>query len=398
MKNYNVIVIGSGPAGMMAAIRSSLNNKVLLIEKNDKLGKKLSITGGGRCNLLNLKNVDEFIKEIAVNAKSFYSVLKQISPKDLYDYFVSIGVMLKEEDNNRIFPVSNKSITIIEALNKQLKLSNVDINLNEIVIDIKIEENNKVVITNKGRYICQKLIIATGGCSYPQTGSTGDGYKFAKLLNHDITDLYPAETFLITKEKLPLAGLTLDNVTVMLDQKKVEGSMLFTHNGVSGPVIFRISEEVYKKINKEKQAELVVDLLPDYSYEKLINSLNNYNSKKEIASFVRQYLPKRLSDYLVLSLNINTKIAEMSKINKQKIIESIKQFRIKIKKTGNIETSIVTGGGVNLKDINMKTMESKLNKGVYFVGELLDIHGHTGGYNITIALATGYVAGEASNN
>ncbi len=396
---YDTIVIGSGPSGMMASIKSSENgNKVLLIEKNDKLGKKLALTGGTRCNLTNLKSIENFIKEIPINNKALYSILNQFSPQDIYNYFTELGISLKIEDNDRVFPISNKSQTIIEALQNEMICNNVEIHLNEVVTDIVNNETFKEIITNIRSYTTKKLIIATGGCTYPQTGSTGDGYMFANKLEQPVAKIYPAETFLITKNKLPLAGITLDNVIINLGKSNTNGSLLFTHHGLSGPATFKISEKVYHQLKVTPTIDLVIDLIPNYSAEELLNMLNAYNPKKEIISFFKDYLPKRIVDYIIGEVNSKLKNEVLSKIKKQEIIKSLKEFIIEIKATGSMEQSFVTGGGIDMKFINPKTMESIKNPGIYFAGELLDIHGHTGGYNITIALSTGFIAGTERND
>lgn len=389
---YDVIIIGGGPAGMMASIMASRNKKVLLIEKNNKLGKKLELTGGGRCNLTNLKDVNDFIKGIPVNNKFLYSVLNQFGPKEIYDYFTNLGVPLVVEDNDRVFPKDNKSRSIIEALHQQMIKQDVIINYNEQVLSVEGIENYYKVVTNNNTYQTKKVIITTGGCSYPETGSTGDGYKIAKTMNQEVTPLYPAETFLIYKNNLPLAGITLEKVILKYNKKNIKGSLLFTHTGLSGPVIFKISEDVYKQLQNNKYTTIEIDLTPDNSLNELLEKLIKFDQKKEMVSFVKEFLPKRLAEY-VCKEEIGIKIGAMANLNKQKIVSELKNYKIEIKGTGSIEHAIVTGGGINLKNINPKTMESTINKNIYFAGEILDIHGHTGGYNITIALSTGYAAG-----
>lgn len=390
---YDVIVIGAGPSGMMASIIASSNNKVLLIEKNDRVGKKLELTGGGRCNLTNLKQIDNFIKEIPVNSKMLYSCLYQFGPQDIYDYFNKLGVPLKIENDDRVFPVSNKSKTIIESLSNQLIINNVTIQLNETVKKIDIKDNYKEVITNKDIYKTKNIVIATGGCSYSSTGSTGDGYKFAKVINQDVTNLYPAETFLICKNSLPLAGITLDDVVVSINKKHATGSILFTHIGLSGPAIFKISEEVYKELVNKEYVTISIDLIPNYTIDQLLEQLNK-KPNDNTRNFIKGFLPKRLTDYIITILDYNQTINTISLIKRLELIKTLKNFKIDIKSTGSIEQSFVTGGGIDIRNINTKTMESKVNKGIYFTGEVLDFHGHTGGYNITIALSTGYAAGK----
>ena len=388
---YDVIVIGAGPAGIMAGIKASSNGRsVLLIEKNDNIGKKLLLTGGTRCNLTNLKSTNDFINQIPVNNKTLYSCLSTFGPNEIYQYFEGLGVKLKVEDNDRVFPQSNKASTITEALYKELVKNNVTIHFNESVNNIHINSGIKKISTNKDIYESKNVIIATGGASYPHTGSTGDGYKIAEMLKQPITKLYPAETFLISKKEYPLAGTTLDNVNVTINKKTVDGSLLFTHKGLSGPAIFKISEEVYKSLDKDKKAVITIDLIPQYSIEELLSKLNKYDPKKTVKSFFKQYLSKRLTDYMIDGDRLT---ATISNNDKSKLIQSIKEFEADIKTTGTIEQSFVTGGGIDIKCINPKTMESTINKGIYFVGEVIDIHGHTGGYNITIALSTGYAAG-----
>ena len=394
---HDVIVIGGGPSGMIASIKSSINNKVLLIEKNESLGKKLKLTGGGRCNLTNLKSIDYFMKEIPINNKFLYSSLNKFGPNDIYDYFTNLGVPLKIEEDDKVFPMSDKSTSIIEALNKEMILNNVDIKYNEKVISIINKDSYKEIITNKDKYKTKKVIITTGGLSYPNTGSTGDGYKFAKDLNQEITTLYPAETYLITKETLSLAGITLDNVRINYNKKRIEGSLLFTHNGLSGPSIFKVSEFVYKDLIDNEYITISIDMVPNYNDNELFNKLNEYDQKKEVISFLKEFIPKRLIEYIYKEIDTNKKIVNISKIDKQKIISMLKEFKLEINETGSIDNAFITGGGVSIKYINPKTMESTIHKDIYFAGEILDVHGYTGGYNLTIAFSTGYVAGISCN-
>lgn len=394
---YDVIVIGAGPAGLMASITAASNNKVLLIEKNNKIGKKLEITGGGRCNLTNLKSVNEFINEIPVNSKMLYSTLTNFGPKDIYNYFNNLDVKLKVELDDKVFPVSNKSRSIIDALYNELINNKVELHLDEVVESIEIDNDMKIVKTNKDIYKTKNIIIATGGLSYTNTGSTGDGYTFAKSINQNVTELYPAETFLITKDVYPLAGITIENVNIKINNITTSGSLLFTHIGLSGPAVFKISEYVYKQLLKEDIVKIFIDFIPNISEKQLLNNINNYDQKKDTVSFIREFLPKRLADYLSIEFE-NINIGQLSKIKRQQVISILKNYEVNIKNTGTIEQSFVTGGGIDMKNINSKTMESNINKGIYFIGEVLDIHGHTGGYNITLALSTGYTAGISINN
>lgn len=392
---YDVIVIGSGPSGLMASITAgSRNKKVLLIEKNEKIGKKLELTGGGRCNVTNMKSVKDFINQIPVNSKMLYSTLTSFGPTDISNYFETLGVKLKVEDNDRAFPITNSSISIINALYKEIKNYNVELRFNETVKNIELKEEYKEVVTEKETYITKNIIIATGGFSYPTTGSTGDGYRFAKKINQDVTNIYPAETFLKTETSHNLEGITINDVKVYLNDYSESGDILFTHIGLSGPAIFKISEKVYEELLVKKLSVIKIDFLPNIKHEELIDKINNYNPKKEVISFINNFLPKRLSDYLSVNFN-KVKMGSLSKTQKQELVDILKQCPFNIIKTGSLEQSLVTGGGVDMKNINSKTMESTIHKGIYFVGEVLDIHGHTGGYNITIALSTGYTAGKS---
>ncbi len=391
---YDVIVIGAGPAGMMASISAASNKKVLLLDKNDKIGKKMELTGGGRCNLINLKSINDFINEIPINKKMLYSSLNQFGPQDIFDFFVNLDQPLKIEDNDRVFPVSDKAKTIINVLKNQLEINKVTVNLNEVVEVIENDDMDKIVKTNKNTYRTKAIIISTGGVSYPMTGSTGDGHRLAKKMKQPVTKLYPAETFLIGKEPLPLAGITISNVVITFNKTKASGSLLFTHTGLSGPAIFKISALVYHQLEISKDATLKIDLIPDFSIAQLTIALNSYDVKKDINCFVRDYIPKRLCDYIVNKTISNFKVGVISKTNKQKLLLALKNFEVVIKATGTLEQSFVTGGGIDMKYVNSKIMESLINKGIYFAGEILDIHGHTGGYNITIALSTGFLAGK----
>ncbi len=391
---YDVIVIGSGPAGIMAAITASKHNRVLLIEKNNEIGKKLKLTGGGRCNITNLKDNQSFINELH-NGKYLDSVLNNFNSKALYNYFEDLGVKLKIEDHDRVFPITNNSITIIDALKRELINPNIDIKYNTTVLDIRID-HLKTVITDNGDYTAGNIIIATGGKSYPETGSTGDGYQLALKLGHTINELYPAETYVIIKDKFPLAGITLDEVTITSNNNISEGSLLFTHNGLSGPSIFKLSEHIYQELKTTSKASIFIDFKPHISINELLTDMNNYPSKIELKTWVKTLLPNRLSEYLCSNLG-SIKIASLSKLNREIILNKIKHLVVEITDTGKLQESIITGGGINIDEIDPKTMESKHQKGIYFVGELLDLHGPMGGYNLTIAFTAGYTAGSNIN-
>lgn len=392
---YDVVIIGGGPAGLMAGITIK-NKKVLLIDKNDRIGKKLSITGGGRCNLTNNKPLNLFLNEIPVNSKTLYSTLTNFGPNEIMNYFSNLGVKLKVEDNERVFPISNNSNTIIEVLEKELLKNKVELKLKETIKNIEIFNDKKVITTDKGRYESYNIVIATGGFSYPLTGSNGDGYRLAKKINQPVTNIYPAETYIKINGVSSLSGITIDNVKVTFDKKSVIGSLLFTHVGLSGPTIFKLSGDIYNKLTTIKDVQIIIDFIPNFNEEELFNKINNYDNIKEVNTFFKEFVPKKVVDYLLSkysSLNLNN----ISNLEKRQVINLIKNYPFKVEETGSLEESIVTGGGVDMKDINSKTMESKIHKGLYFVGEVLDIHGHTGGYNITLALSTGYSVGIAIN-
>jgi len=385
---YDVIIIGTGPAGLMAANVIDKNTKLLILEKNDKPGKKLLITGGGRCNVTNLKSNNDFLNEIHHNRKHLYSTINNFGPWDIYNFFIDNNVPLKEEDENKIFPVSDKAVDILNAL---LKNINTKINYNECVEEIIYKENNIKIITNKDIYTTKNLIVATGGTSFKNTGSSGDHIMFAKMLNQPIIDLYPAETGIILKDKLDLAGISLEDVRVSFNKNEFYGNLMFTHKGLSGSSIMKSSEYIYlDKINI-----INIDLLPNITDDELYNLIINYNREKEINTFLNNYFPKRLSSYIlnVNNLQDNFKIKNLTKTQTLKLVETIKKCTFEILKTYDINEAYVTGGGIDMKFINSKTMESTINKGVYFVGECLDIHGPIGGYNITLALSKGYTAG-----
>lgn len=395
---YDVIVIGAGPAGMMASIVAAKNNKkVLLLEKNSNLGKKLLITGGGRCNITNLKNVNNFCKEISVNSNFLKYSLNVFGPKQIYNYFSDLGVTLKVEDNDRVFPKGDNSGLIVDALYGEIKRYNIFVNYNCSVTGVISNNGEYLVNTNLGNFKTLNVIVATGSRSYPKTGSNGDGYKFAKQLNQPLTELYPSQVSLKLLDPLPLSGITIESVKIKLNNIIKKGSMLFTHKGISGPAVFKISEHVYHEFKNKEEVAIFINFLPDESEESLFEKMAEYNPKKEIKSFIKELVPSRLAEYIlgVSKINGSDKIAIISNKNKRIIINNIINYKIYIKNNFMVETSLVTGGGVNLRYINNQTMESTINRGVYFVGELLDVHGSTGGYNITIALATGYVAGSS---
>lgn len=389
---YDVIVIGSGPAGMMTSIIASKCNNVLLLEKNNISGKKLLLTGGGRCNLTNYKSNNDFLNMIEHNKKYLYSTINNFGPINIYDYFTSLGVRLKEEEDNKVFPISDKAADILQCLLSQM--ADVKINYNETVVKIDIIDNVKIISTNKNIYKTKNLVIATGGSSYKDTGSTGDNLKFAKMLNQPVTNIYPAEVGIILRENLSfLAGTTIENVVVKYMKYKKNGNLIFTHKGLSGTSIMLLSEYIYQNSCKR----ITIDLLPDVSKEELKNMIVNFSKDKDLKSFLLNYFSKKFSEFLVERLMLNIKIKSLNSKNIELLINNIKEFDLEVISTEKIDYAYVTGGGIDLKYINSTTFESKINSGVYFVGEALDIHGPIGGYNITLALSTGYTAGISIN-
>jgi len=384
---YDVIIIGSGPAGLMAGIASK-NINSLILEKNNIAGKKLLLTGNGRCNLTNLKSNNDFLNSVDYNKKFLYSAINKFGPKEVYEYFNDCGLLLKEEDNNRIFPLSNKASDIVDVLVK----NTCNIKYEEEVIEIKNYDLYKEVITKTNIYKTKNVIISTGGSSYKITGSTGDNMVFAKQLNQPTISLYPTEVGVILKDKLDIAGTSIDNVIITYKKYKKQGNLIYTHRGLSGTSIMSLSEFIY--LNTEK--EIKIDLLPSYTKEELISYIKNYDREKEILTCLNTLFSKRFSLYLLERLNIKSeKIKSINSKDLLKIIDNIKELKYEVDRVCSLDEAYATGGGIDMKYIDTTTMESKINKGIYFAGEALDIHGPIGGYNITLALSTGYLAGKS---
>ena len=391
-----IAIIGGGPAGMMCAIKAAENHGVTIFEKNGKLGKKLFITGKGRCNLTNYCDEREFLKNMVNNSNFMYSSIYSFSPFTTYYYFEELGLPLKVERGNRVFPLSDKSSDVIRAYEKKLKALGVKIKLNYEVTSI--EKVGEEFILN-GREKFDKVVIATGGISYKLTGSTGDGYKFAKNFGHKIINQVPGLIGINLKNNFSLAGLTLKNVElkVIKDKKIISnefGEMLFTHRGISGPIVLTTSS----KINRLKDFEMFLDLKPALEPEKLdARILRDFseNQNKNIENVMRSLLPKDLISYVLYSAGISgdEKVNQITKIERENLVKTIKNFELKFDSLDDIDRAIVTSGGIDVKDIDPKTMESKKVSGLYFIGEVLDLDGLTGGFNIQIANSTGYSCG-----
>lgn len=391
-----IAIIGGGPAGMMCAIKAAENHGVTIFEKNEKLGKKLFITGKGRCNLTNYCDEIEFLKNLVSNSNFMYSSIYSFSPFTTYYYFEELGLPLKVERGNRVFPLSDKSSDVIKAYEKKLKALDVKINLNYEVTSI--EKVGEEFIIN-GREKFDKVVIATGGISYKLTGSTGDGYKFAKDFGHKIISQVPGLIGINLKNNFSLAGLTLKNVELkVLKDKKILtrefGEMLFTHRGISGPIVLTTSS----KINRLKDFEIFLDLKPALEPDRLdARILRDFseNQNKNIENVMKSLLPKDLISYVLYSAGINgeEKVNQITKEERENLVKTIKNFELKFDKLDDIDRAIVTSGGIDVKDIDPKTMESKKVSGLYFIGEVLDLDGLTGGFNIQIANSTGYSCG-----
>lgn len=403
-----VVVIGGGASGMLSAYASaSAGNRVILIEKNEKLGKKLYITGKGRCNVTNSVPVSEFFNNVVTNPKFIYGAINSFSAQNLMDLLSSNGLKLKVERGNRVFPESDKASDVTKTLEKMLISNNVDILLKTEVKEI-IAKNDSVfaVKTEQETIFCDSVIVCTGGLSYPLTGSTGDGYTFAKSVGHSIVSVRPSLTGIELKgsDFTLLQGLSLKNVCVkaVLNGKTLYedfGEMLFTHFGVSGPIILSCSS-VINKFNVS-EIDLLIDLKPAIDSTvldaRLIREFKD-NNTKSIYNTMRSLLPKALIEVVLRRANVslNKNCSEITFEERASICKTLKNFTFKIKSLRPIDEAIVTSGGVNVKEINPKTMESKLVKNLFFAGEVLDVDAFTGGFNLQLAFSTGYVAGANS--
>ncbi|MEW9701010.1 NAD(P)/FAD-dependent oxidoreductase [Paenibacillus sp. SI8] len=411
---YEVIVIGGGSAGLMASVAASEHGaRVLLVDKSDKLGRKLGISGGGRCNVTNAKELDELIKHIPGNGRFLHSALANFSNKDIMQFFENLGIRLKEEDRGRMFPVSDKAKTVVDALVNQVKRQGVVIRVNSPVSEVLYDQGRTSGIRLRTGEVIQAdaVIVATGGKSVPHTGSTGDGYPWAEKAGHSITELFPTEVPLTSKENFirskELQGLSLRSITLSVwntKGKKViehEGDMIFTHFGISGPAVLRCSQFVVKQLKQSdgRPVTLTIDLFPDQTLDQLYTEtmqLAKNEQKKIIKNVLKGYLPEKMIPLLLLKagLDENTTYDNIPKQGWMDLCKLVKAFPIQANGSLSIEEAFVTGGGVHLKEIDPKTMQSKIMEGLYFCGEILDVHGYTGGYNITAAFSTGYTAGK----
>ena len=437
-----VIVIGGGPAGLVSAISAATeNNEVIVLEKMKEPGRKLLITGKGRCNITSSLPMEDFIKNIPGNGKFLYSAFNNFTNEDIIKLLKEQGVNVKIERGERVFPVSDKAIDVRDALINKAKKLGVKIITNAKVENIITKKNEQVYIANnsaenieknieekdtiegvefllngKKEYIkCNKVILATGGKSYPGTGSTGDGYEIAKKIGHTITKIVPSLVPLEAKEDSlevckKLQGLSLKNVNVkFMDTEKNKviyedfGEMLFTHFGLSGPTILSGSAHLLRYKNLEEllksgKIKIIIDIKPALSIEKLDERiLRDFSTEKNkmFKNSLDALLPKKMIDTIIelSNINPNKKVNEITKKERENLVNLLKKFAITIKGFRPIEEAIVTAGGVTIKEINPKTMESKIINGLYFAGEIIDVDAYTGGFNLQIAYSTGYTAG-----
>ncbi|HCF65311.1 MAG TPA: aminoacetone oxidase family FAD-binding enzyme [Clostridiales bacterium] len=418
-----VVIIGGGPAGMLSAISAGTNkNDVTILEKMNMLGRKLLITGKGRCNITSSISIDEFIKNVPGNGKFLYSCLNNFTNEDILNILKEEGLQTKVERGNRVFPITDKSQDVLQALLNRLKKLKVKIevgaNVKEILTEQDIVSGVKYIQGGKEKILkADKVILATGGKSYSATGSTGDGYELAKKVGHTVTEIKPSLVPISTKGKdleicRRMQGLSLKNVAIKIKDAKNNkiiyedfGEMIFTHFGVSGPVILSGSAHLlrYKKEDiRQGNIKLIIDLKPALDVQKLDDRiLRDFSLEKNkiFKNSLDNLLPqKMISTVIELSgIDQNKKVNEITREERVRLVQLLKNFEITLHDFRPIEEAIITAGGISIKEINPKTMESKLIKGLYFAGEIIDVDAYTGGFNLQIAYSTGYTAGGATN-
>jgi len=401
MKNYDLIIVGAGSAGLLAAISAKRFSKnILIIEKNKSAGKKLKLTGNGRCNLTNVASINTFI-EAFNNKKFLYPSFNNFFSNDIIKLLENNNIYCIKEADGKIFPKNHNANDLVNALLNELKDINILYNQNLIEVLIK---NNQIegVKTNNNIYFSNKLIIATGGASYPDTGSDASNFEIIKKTKHKITKIMPALVGLEASSSKQLQGISLNNIDfkIIVDNKKkykVTGSVLFTHYGISGPLVIDYSAFCIEAILNKKKVLINLDLLKDFKNHELeikINQLLKQHSKKLVVNVLSQLLPYKLIKVILLKLNIDLNAKELTKAEKNKLIHLIKNFDIEIYGSRGFNEAMLTRGGVLLDELNPKTLESKIIQGLYFAGEVLDIDAKSGGYNLQAAFSSGWLAGQ----
>jgi len=405
---YNLVVIGGGPAGMIAAGRAAeLGANVLLLEKKDYLGLKLLITGKGRCNITNAEeDLKKLISIYGPNGKFLYSAINKFSNQDVVNFFEKNGIRTKVERGNRVFPTSDDSKDVLYVLKKYLKAGKVDIKLNSPVEKIILNKKQieKIILKNSEEIEADNFLIATGGKSYPGTGSTGDAYEWLKEMSHTVIDPYPALTPIIVKESIvkELEGLSLKNVEISIwNKKKLNsefGEAIFTANGLSGPIILNLSKIVRE--NDIKDLKLKIDFKPALDFPTLDKRIQKdfaKQSNKQFKNSLDKLMPKKLIPVMIRlsGISVEKKINEITKEERKKLLKLLKEFELTITGLVGFNKAIITSGGVDIKEINPSTCKSKIIDNLYLAGEVLNIDGPTGGYNLQVAWSTGYLVGES---
>lgn len=405
-----IVVVGGGPAGLMAAGTASANGAhVTLVEKMARVGRKLSITGNGRCNLTALGGIDDLIKGFPGNGRFLYSAFNEFSNHDLVVFFNKLGLKTKVERGKAVFPLSDRAHDVVKVLSENAIRTGVDIQTSFVIQDIMIKNNRVIGLSgNKGALAAEAVIVATGGMSYPGTGSTGDGYTWAKLAGHKITDPRPGLVPLVIREKWikELQGLSLKNIKASAYTDRGQpinndrGDLLFTHYGISGPLVLSMSHDIgHYLLTKHEPVTIELDLKPELSGETLNVSLQECfaeYSRKKLKNALNDFLPPKIIPVIMRLSGIEAEkeCHQITRSERQALLKLMKKFNLTVHGTRPLEEAIVTAGGVDVKEIYPKTMESKLVKGLFFAGEVLDVDGYTGGYNLQAAFSTGYVAGK----